>query len=47
MRRFGQFIRQTGHFGKSLHHVNPEHQTREKFPAWESNASPDGNSHFG
>jgi hypothetical protein len=43
MQRFGQFIRQTSHFGKSSHHVNPEHQIRERFPAWESNASRDGN----
>jgi hypothetical protein len=44
MRRFGQIIRQPGHFGKQPLHLNSEHQVQYKFPALESIASRGANA---
>jgi hypothetical protein len=36
IRRFGQIIRQAGHFGKRPGDINSEYQIRSNFRDWES-----------
>jgi hypothetical protein len=46
MRRFGQIIRQRGHFGKRLHHVSNSHQIVTFIRTWKSIAFEAGRMRF-